>query len=130
LYEAHAGTLTPWRTATVAPPTGSIWGRTGPGHAWSLQVMLDEGTPAEWVCHRHSDIRLPLDRVLSTSPDGTPYLRPEIQLLLKAKDTRPKDDADFAVLYPLLAPRAARWLTDALQRYYPRHRWLDGTVDP
>jgi len=68
--------------------------------------MFDEGTGAEWVCHRHADIRLPLREVIAHTPSGLPYLRPEIQLLWKAKDTRPKDDADFALVFPLLTREA------------------------
>jgi hypothetical protein len=83
--------------------------------------MIDEGTPHEWVCHRHPDIHLPLDEVLLHSPDRIRHLRPEMQLLLKAKD-----DVDFATVFPLLSPEQAGWLTGALGRHYPDHRWLHG----
>jgi hypothetical protein len=86
--------------------------------------MFDEGTGAEWVCHRHADIRLPLREVIAQTPSGLPYLRPEIQLLWKAKDTRPKDDADFALVFPLLAREAGQWLMEVLRRHYPHHAWL------
>jgi hypothetical protein len=86
--------------------------------------LFDEGTGTEWVCHRHADIRLPLREVIAHTPSGLPYLRPEIQLLWKANDTRPKDDADFALVFPLLAPEAGRWLMEALRRHYPDHAWL------
>jgi hypothetical protein len=124
LHAAHEGTLTPWTTSSEKPAGDSIWCRARPGRPWSLQVMLDEGTLREWVCHRHREIRLPLDQATARSPEGIAYLRPEVQLLLKAKDTRPKDDADFATVFPLLGPTQARWLADALERHYPRHRWL------
>jgi hypothetical protein len=129
LHGAHAGVLTPWRPVTE-PPESSIWCRKSPERPWGLQVMFDEGTPGEWICHRHGDIHLALDQVLLRSPDGIAYLRPEVQLLLKAKDTRPKDDADFATVFPLLSPAPRRWLVDALRRYYPEHRWLHRTAQP
>jgi hypothetical protein len=45
--------------------------------------------------------------------NGTPYLVPEIVLLFKAKHDRPKDNADFAEVLPLLDPNSGwptRWL--------------------
>jgi hypothetical protein len=127
LHGAHAGILTPWTTEDMEPPTASIWCRTAPGRAWCLQVMLDEGSGAEWVCHRHGEIRLALPDALARSPEpqGAAYLRPELQLLLKAEDSRPKDDADFAVVFPLLGPAEAQWLAGILRRLFPDHRWLD-----
>jgi hypothetical protein len=130
LHGAHAGVLAPWTTADMAPPIDSIWCRTLPERAWCLQVMLDEGTRAEWVCPRHHEIRLALSDALARSPAGIPYLRPEVQLLLKAKDTRPKDDADFAAVFPLLGRPEAQWLTGTLGRLYPEHRWLDQIPGP
>ncbi|HEV3369477.1 MAG TPA: hypothetical protein VG074_07925 [Acidimicrobiales bacterium] len=126
LHGALAGVLTPWTTSSMDPTTTttSIWCRTRPGQPWSLQVMFDEGTGAEWVCHRHADIRLPLREVIAHTPSGLPYLRPEIQLLWKAKDTRPKDDADFALVFPLLTREAGQWLMEVLRRHYPQHAWL------
>lgn len=69
LHGAHAGVLTPWTTADMTPPTGSIWGQTAPGRAWCLQVMLDDGSRSEWVCHRHGGIRLALHDSLARSPE-------------------------------------------------------------
>jgi hypothetical protein len=125
LHGADAGVLTPWTTADTGPPTGSIWCRRAPGRAWCLQVMLDAGSETEWVCHRHGEIRLALPDALARSPEGIPYLRPELQLLLKAKDCRPKDEADFAAVFPLLGTDEAKWLAGNLRRLYPRHRWLN-----
>jgi hypothetical protein len=130
LQVAHEGVLAPWITATLEHPAASVWCRAIPTGPWLLQVMFDEGNPSEWVCHRHPDIRLPLDRATSRSPDGVAYLRPELQLLLKAKDSRPKDDADFATVFPLLMPDRAAWLLGAIGRWYPRHRWLTNPPAP
>ena len=123
---AHAGVLTPWTTSGVEPPFSSIWCRAAAEASWCLQVMFDEGSPAEWICRRHPDLALPMTEAVHRSPEGIPYLAPQVQLLMKAKDTRPKDDADFAVVFPLLRPERAAWLTDALHRHYRGHHWLTG----
>jgi hypothetical protein len=123
LQLAHAGVLTPWTTSTVEPPFSSIWCRTSADKPWCLQVMFDEGTPTQWTCRRHPEIVLPMTEAIRRSSD-VPYLAPHIQLIMKAKDTRDKDDADFATVLPLLSPDESRWLTTALRRHYPNHRWL------
>jgi hypothetical protein len=45
-------------------------------------------------------------------------------LLLKAKQPRPKDEADFAAFLPRLDEPARRWLADALSLLHPGHPWL------
>jgi hypothetical protein len=52
-------------------------------------------------------------------------MAPEIQLFMKAQDSRPKDDADFDVVSPLLDGRATTWLIESLRRHYPDNHWLD-----
>jgi hypothetical protein len=68
-------------------------------------------------------LRRPLAEALATTPDGIPYLRPEIVLLLEAKDTRPKDEVDFDASLPLLDAAARRWLAAGLMLLHPDHRW-------
>jgi hypothetical protein len=124
LQLAHAGVLTLWITEQVEPPFNSIWCRRSPKDPWCLQVMFEDGTPEEWVCRRHPDIRLPMAEVVCHAPDGTPYVAPQIQLFMKAKDTREKDEADYSTVSPLLSPESAAWLRDQLGRYYARHHWV------
>jgi hypothetical protein len=130
LHVAHDGALVAWNAETPEPPGASLWCREAPTGPWRLQVLLDDGTPSEWVCPRHRDIRLPIWAATARSPRGVAYLRPELQLLLKAKDSRPKDDADFAAVFPLLRHEQAFWLTGAITRSYPDHRWLTNLPGP
>jgi hypothetical protein len=74
----------------------------------------------------HPDAVLARDRAHRR---GIPYGRPEIVLLYKAKHARPKDDADFAAVLPLLEPGRRRWLADALELVHPGHRWLAAILD-
>jgi hypothetical protein len=125
LWYVDAGGLQPLRSAAEVPDAArQVWIRDRATGRWRLDVMLDPGSRAEWVCHRDPLLRRPLDAAISTTPDGIPYLQPEIVLLLKAKYLRPKDEADFAAALPLLSAARRLWLTDALGRLHPDHVWL------
>jgi hypothetical protein len=116
LHLAHAGVLTPWTEPEVAPPVNSAWCRPRLTEPWCLQAMFEEGTATEWICRRHPAIRVPWSDAVLRSAEGIPYLAPQLQLLMKATDTRSKDDADFAAVFRRLAPEAAGWLASMLQR--------------
>ncbi|HET7357752.1 MAG TPA: hypothetical protein VFJ09_13865 [Nocardioidaceae bacterium] len=64
-----------------------------------------------------------LEDVTWVADDGVRYLDPEVTLLFKAKQARPKDDVDLASAWPLLPAAKRRWLRDAVRRLYPDHRW-------
>jgi hypothetical protein len=51
-------------------------------------------------------------------------LRPELILYYKAQETRPRDEADFDALLPLLAGSQAGWLQEALRQTRAGHHWL------
>jgi hypothetical protein len=54
-----------------------------------------------------------------------PCLRPDLQLLFKAKSSRPKDDMDFLQLLPVLSVRHRQTLWDWLDLTSPNgHRWM------
>jgi hypothetical protein len=54
---------------------------------------------------------------------GLPYLAPEIQLLYKSRNPRPRDESDFRLIAPRLDGDARAWLNDALARTDPGHAW-------
>ena len=67
----------------------------------------------------------PLAQLTCRTPDGVPFLAPEVQLLYKATDApRPKDEADLAAVLPRLGAERREWLAAALRQYRPRHPWL------
>lgn len=90
-------------------------------------MLLAPGDPETWVYKRDSSITMPMSDALWTK-DRVTYLRPEIQLLYKAKGLRPKDQQDFEVAWPLLATDQQRWLHEMLQRTIPDHPWLGATA--
>jgi hypothetical protein len=57
-------------------------------------------------------------------PHETRYLRPEIQLLYKAKAPRAKDEADLKALLPAFGRGERTWLAKALEMSAPGHEWL------
>jgi hypothetical protein len=93
---------------------------------YRLDVFREPQQDGAWVCRRDRSIRLPYERIIRRTEDGTPYLVPEIVLLFKAKWAgEPKNQADFAATVPLLDAAAAGWLRWALQRVHPGHPWID-----
>lgn len=94
------------------------------GH-WRLDIMREPWDEDTWVFRRDTRVRLPRVRVIAFTGDGIPYARPEVALLYKAKNARPKDHDDFARVLPLLDPAARRWLAETLALVHPRHRWLE-----
>lgn len=96
-----------------------------PGHGvYRLDIFREPHDGDTWICRRDESIRLPYDQIIATSPAGIPYLVPEIVLLFKAKQIRPKDQADFSGVLPLLNPVRRAWLAAALARVHPGHPWI------
>jgi len=96
-----------------------------PGGPWRLDVIRERWDGDEWIYRRDARIRLPTASVVARSPEGVPFLRPELVLLFKAKATRPKDVADFETVLPHLDAGRRSWLRDALATTHPHHAWLD-----
>ena len=102
-----------------------IWCRPGPDQPWRIQVMIDESSNGNWTSRRDPGIRRPVASIGQISRDGIPYLAPEIQLLYKAKNPRPKDETDFTAVLPFLTQAQRRWLSDTLARTLGEHPWRD-----
>lgn len=77
-----------------------------------------------WICRRDESLRLPYDAIIKRTANGIPYLMPELVLLFKAKATRPKDQADFDGVLPLLSQARRDVLSGWLTRVHPGHPWL------
>ena len=100
------------------------WVREPDTGVYRLDIFREPHDGDTWICRRDERIRLPYERIIELSPDGIPYLAPEIVLLFKAKHSRPKDEADFAGVLPLLGPNRRAWLAETLAGVHPGHRWL------
>lgn len=124
------GQLRPWESGEILPPeVHDIWCRPDGEEAWRFQFMLDETEGEEWVSRRDPRIRRPISEIGRTNVDGFPYLVPEIQLMYKAKGSRPKDEQDFAAALPILTSEQRQWLRDAMTMAYGQHPWLERLAD-
>lgn len=104
-----------------------IWLRPGWNRPWEYDVLLAPGDADTWVYKRAPEITMPMREAL-WSKDGVSYLRPEIQLLYKARGLRSKDQQDFDAAWPLLERSRQEWLHRALEHTLPGHAWLDAPV--
>ncbi|GAA1245970.1 hypothetical protein GCM10009665_41050 [Kitasatospora nipponensis] len=111
-------------TPEVAQLSHQTWLRDPSTGNFLVDVFREPHDGATWICRRDPSIRLPYTAVVHRTPDGIPYLAPELALLFKAKATRPKDQLDFAGALPLLDDTARRTLATLLARVHPGHRWL------
>lgn len=89
-----------------------------------LDVFREPHDGDIWICRRDESIRFPYSRITHHTPEGIPYLAPELVLLFKARNIRPKDQADFdATVSHMTTTQHAR-LAELLTRVHPGHHWL------
>ncbi|UGQ11321.1 amino acid transporter [Yinghuangia sp. ASG 101] len=120
------GSLRPWASGEVLPESvHDVWCQPQPGSPWRIQILLDEAQGEEWVSRRDPRVRRPIGALGLMSADGIPYLAPEVQLFYKAKEPRPKDQADLDAALPTLADDQRHWLIHAITQAYGRHPWAD-----
>ena len=101
---ASAGVLTPWNGSALLAEASqnNIWCRKGPGEPWRIDITIGDGDPEFWVFRRDPTIRIPWPEAVLRSEQEVPYLAPDLQLLFKSKDPRPKDDLDATEVIPAL----------------------------
>jgi hypothetical protein len=104
--------------------THQTWLREPATGNYLLDVFREPHDGATWICRHDETIRLPYSEIIHRTPDGIPYLAPELVLLFKAKHARPKDQADFVETIPHLTPAQRTALAGLLARAHPGHRWL------
>lgn len=126
VHIAAAGRLASWRGETLRSDLhqNNLWCRLTATGPWVLDVTIGEGTDAAWVYRRDRSVRVPWDQAVLRSADGIPYLAPELQLLYKSKDVRPKDDIDAAEVIPSLDDQRRELLARSLERSHPWQRLL------
>ena len=122
---AAVGSLTPLTVASSALPDGcgNLWLRPGGADPWEYDILLDRVDGSTWAYKRDPRISRPLAEVL-WEHEAIAFLRPEVQLLLKARHTRAKDSLDLANCLPLMDEERTRWLATSLSLAHPGHAWL------
>ncbi|MFC7862600.1 nucleotidyltransferase domain-containing protein [Streptomyces murinus] len=103
--------------------THQTWLRDPVSGQFLLDVFREPHDGGTWICRRDQSLRLPYDTIIERTADGIPYLIPELVLLFKAKAIRPKDQADFEGILPLLSQARRDALGGWLARVHPGHDW-------
>jgi hypothetical protein len=119
------GTLRPWMRGELIPwRAHDIWAHRSRAAAWELQVMIQETQNDLWYFRRDDRVHGRIDD-LATTIDGVPCLRPDLQLLFKAKSAREKDELDFQYTLPSLSVVQRQTLANWLRLTSPNgHPWI------
>jgi Aminoglycoside-2''-adenylyltransferase len=124
-YTPAPGAMTPVAgSAERLAETHQTWGLERAAGVWRIDVFREPSVDGRWVCRRDERIRLPYDDLIEHTAERIPYLRPEVVLLFKAKQARPKDESDLAAVLPLLPAPRRRLLAEWLELVHPGHFWL------
>ena len=121
---AGGGRVWRYREAGDHPDLHQAWCREPATGLYRLDVFREPCDGNRWICRRDRSISLPYDELILSTPDGIPYVIPEVALLFKARHTRPKDQDDFRRVAPRLTTASRLRLIGWLRRVHPDHRWL------
>ena len=98
---AHAGKLHSLAVGDALPlHIDSLWFARVGATTWGFQLMLETRRGADWVFRRDAAITRSVADLWWTIGDGLRVMRPEIQMLYKAKDPRPQDEMDLSNVLP------------------------------
>ena len=119
------GVLSEWpQGEALELPVHEVYGFNESAEPGEIEFLLNESDERGWVFRRDGRIARPLERCGMVSAAGVPFLSPEIVLLYKSKNPRPKDEQDFAAVAARLDGERRDWLRGALEVCDPGHRWL------
>jgi hypothetical protein len=90
-----------------------------------MDMPLSPDVDGLWQSKRLADHVAPVEEVTWLTDDGLLVANPEIVLLHKAAQDRPKDRRDLECAWPLLDADRRAWLLDAVGRVHPGHPWLE-----
>jgi hypothetical protein len=125
LWSNAGGTLRPLTDRFPEPldDLGQIWVRENARSPWLVDCPLNPDANGLWQSKRDADHVASLEDVTWVDDRGIRFLNPEIVLLFKAAQARPKDDLDLERAWVRLSDRQKQWLRDAVRRYDPGHLW-------
>ena len=123
-YVAGRGAVVP-ATPDALARYHQTWAYDPAAEAWRFDVFREPHDGDVWISRRDARLRRPYAEIVRRSPDGIPYLAPDVVLFFKAKHRRPKDENDFAAVAPVLTVAERAWLTHALDLVHPGHPWRE-----
>ena len=116
----------PWKAGEILEfKIHGSWAREDLDSPWRFEFLLHEIDEGIWSFRYYREVQHPLDQIGNQSPNGIPYLRPEIALLYKAARMREVDDEDFRRVLPHLHTDQREQLSRDLLRFKQQHAWLD-----
>ena len=118
---AASGVLSPWRGSVplAGRNQNNLWCRKRSDQPWGLDVTIGDGDQESWIFRRDPVIRVRWEEAILRTQDEVPYLAPELQLLYKSTDLRPKDDVDAREVIPSLTPEQRERIQMFLRQDHP-----------
>jgi hypothetical protein len=133
LLKVIEGKTSPWpKGEFLHAPLFQVFAGLDEAAMPTLEFLLEDYEGDHWIYRRDPRITLSIERAHLVTPDGLPFLAPEIVLLFKAKhvvsttDEHPQsnDELDFQDCHRQMGQPQKDWLADAISRKYPDHPWL------
>jgi hypothetical protein len=122
---AEAGALTPIDEKQPLPKEAhELWCRQRGREPWQLEVLVEERDGDRWRYRRNPRIGANAKDIGRVTDDGIPFIRPDVQLLYKSKDSRAVDESDLIALLPRLDAAQRATLSAWISAADPAHRWL------
>ncbi len=116
------GTVEPWGGERLDLPVHQVFADDAAGNR--IEILFGEIEGDVWRYRRNPAVVRSIDDVALTSPQGIPFLAPEVVLLFKAKLMRTWDTADFDTAAAVMEPERRSWLREALEESHPGHEWI------
>jgi len=125
LWSNDGGTLRPINARFPEPlaDLSQIWFRENARAPWIIDCPLNPDVDGRWQSKRDEAHVADLEDVTWVDSWGIRFLNPEIVLLFKAAQDRPKDRHDLEQSWPLMSRAKRAWLREALHRYDANHPW-------
>ena len=128
MYKTSQPGLKSWKKGEYLEiGVNSVWCKKVQDSPWALQIMFMDSEDDEWFFRRNPIIRGKISELGLITDSGIPYLKPEIQLMYKAKKKiLQKDKLDFQNTIDKLDYNSLIWLINALQKQFAEnHLWIN-----
>jgi hypothetical protein len=125
LHAVSEGGSAPWIDPTnLDASVIGVWMRPDPTAPWQVEIVFGGGDRTEWRFRREPSIALSGSKLIRRTETGIPYGTPEVQLLYKSMQARPKDDIDLVRCLVRMTVEQRLWLSDAIVRTTANHAWV------
>lgn len=94
------------------------------GEGLELEFVLNEVKDNLWHYRRNDNITLPTEELVLFTPNGVPYLAPQVVLLYKSTKVSERDQIDFLKVLPHIGLEQKDWLKSSLMMTDTEHPWL------